>query len=76
VAVQAIKRAESGDGWIIRLREVGGKAVTATITLPAGKFKRAWACNLVEDSQSELQLAAGKIEVAVKANGMATVLVQ
>lgn len=76
VAVQAIKRAESGDGWIIRLREVGGKAAMATITLPAGKFKRAWACNLVEDSQSELQIAAGKIEVAMKANSMATVLVQ
>lgn len=76
VDVQAIKRAESGDGWIIRLRELGGKPTTATISLPNDKFKSARACNLVEDPQSDLQIAAGKVRVDVKANGMATVLVQ
>lgn len=76
VVIQAAKQAESGKGIVIRLREVAGKAVSAVLTLPAGKFKEAWACNLVEDPKTKLSISGGKVSVAVPANGLATVLVR
>lgn len=76
VAIQAVKRAESGEGLILRLREVGGKPASATINLPVGRFKNAWRCNLVEDTQSELQISKGRIRIELQANGLATVLVK
>lgn len=76
VNVQAVKQAESGDGLIIRLRELAGKSTPVTLTLPKGLFKEAWSCNLVEDAQSKLKLSGGKVTVTVPANGLATVWVR
>ena len=76
VVIQTIKQAESGKGLIIRLREVGGKKTQASITLPAGRFKEARLCNLVEDVGAELSISAGRVKVPIAANGLATVLVR
>ncbi len=76
IIIQAVKQAESGKGIIIRLREVAGKKTPVVLTLPAGKFKEAWSCNLVEDAQTKLPITAGKVRVTVGANGLATVLVK
>lgn len=73
VVIQAVKRAETGKGMIIRLRELSGKKTTATLSLSLGKFKDAYSCNLVEDPQKKLALVGGKVKVVVPAYGMATV---
>lgn len=73
VVVQAVKRAETGKGLIIRLRELSGKKTTAILSLAAGKFKEAYLCNLVEDPQKKLALTGGKVKVVVPAHGLATV---
>jgi alpha-mannosidase len=75
VTVQAVKKAESGKGIIIRLRELSGTKTAATLTLNAGKLKSAYLCNLVEDPQTPLQLAKGKLNVTVPANGLVTLLI-
>ena len=75
IVIQAVKKAESGEGLIIRLREVGGKKTKATLTFPA-MFKEAWSCNLVEDPQKKMSVSSGKVSVTVPANGLATVLVK
>ena len=74
VVIQTIKQAESGKGLIIRLREVGGKKTTASIKLPAGHFKEAYACNLMEVVGKRLTISAGRVTVPIPANGLATVL--
>ena len=76
MSVQAVKQAESGEGLIIRLRELSGKQTEATLTLPKGKFKEAWACTLVEDPKSRLKFSADQVTVTVPAHGLATVLVK
>ena len=76
VNVQAVKQAESGEGLIIRLRELTGEATTVTLTLPKGKFKEAWSCTLVEDPLSRLKLSHDQVTVTVPANGLATVWVK
>lgn len=76
VVIQSVKRAESGKGLIIRLREVGGKKTQAAIKLPAGHFKEVRLCNLVEDPGKALSLSAGKVVAPIPANGLTTVLVR
>jgi alpha-mannosidase len=81
VSVQAVKQAESGEGLIVRLRELSGKQTEATLMLPKGKFKEAWSCNLVEDPtpdliRGKLKLSADQVTVTVPAHGMATVWVK
>jgi hypothetical protein len=76
VNIQAVKQAESGDGLIIRLRELSGKQTDATLTFPKGIFKEAWSCTLVEDPKSRLKLSADQVTVAVPAHGLATVWVK
>ena len=76
VYVQAIKRGASGDGTIIRLREVGGRSTVTTVSLPAGMFNEAWICNLMEDSKREAKISGGKVKVTVPANGLVTLRVR
>jgi hypothetical protein len=73
--VQSVKRAESGEGLVIRLKEVSGKRTTARVAIPSLRFQEAWSCNLVEDPQTKLRVSAGRIEVPIQANGLATVMV-
>jgi len=72
--VQSVKRAESGEGLVIRLREVCGKRTTARVAFPSLRLKEAWLCNLVEDPQRRLRVSAGRIEIPIQANSLATVL--
>lgn len=76
VMVQAVKQAESGQGIIVRLREVSGSKVEAQLKLGPRGFKEAWSCNLVEDPQSKLRISSGKVSVPMQANGLATVLLK
>jgi hypothetical protein len=76
VFVVSAKRADAGEGLVLRLWETSGQATTAHVRLPQGKAKKATACNLVEEPQGELELKDGAIAVPVKGNGLATVRVE
>ncbi|MCX6377210.1 MAG: glycosyl hydrolase-related protein, partial [Armatimonadetes bacterium] len=76
VVIQAVKRAESGTGVVIRLREVAGVKTVAQLKLGPRGFKEAWSCNLVEEPQSKLRISSGKVSVPLPANGLATVLLK
>ncbi len=73
VMVLAVKRAEDGDGLVVRLFENAGKACTAKLTLPAQPFRRAELCSLVEETRAPLRLLRNAVEVSMQGFGLATV---
>jgi len=50
IVIGTWKRAEDGDGAIIRLRETSGKATVVRLRLRRGKIQSAWLANAVEDN--------------------------
>jgi alpha-mannosidase len=74
VAVSTIKRADDGDGIIVRLRETTGKDARAALqmNLPSAPTS-AYACDLVERVQGELTLEGNRLSVDVPARSMVTV---
>lgn len=66
------KLAEDGDGSILRLENVTGKAGPVLVSSPALRIKRAWLCNALEDKRSELPLSSDGVQVAVPAFGVVT----
>ncbi|MHB1000209.1 MAG: polysaccharide lyase family protein [Armatimonadota bacterium] len=76
VYIQSVKKAKSGEGLIIRLREIGGKQAVSTVSIPGGSLNSAWVCNLVEDPQKKLSINNGKVTLTVPANGIATILLK
>ena len=75
IVIQAVKKAESGDGLIIRLREISGKRTKATLRFPTS-LREGWSCSLVEDPHTKLSASAGRVGLTVPANGLATILVR
>ena len=73
VVVTALKMSESRDGVILRLLEIGGKAITSMIKFRGLEFKEAWLCNLVEEPMRELKVENGSVKVPIAARGLATV---
>ncbi len=76
VLLTTIKRAEDGQGLIVRLIETDGQATTATLTLPAVTIEKAWLTNPVEENQSELSCTEHSVTVPAKAFGITTVRLQ
>jgi alpha-mannosidase len=60
------KRAEDGDGTILRLQETMGQASEARIHSPYMTFEHAWLCDLLEENQSELKTENGDLSVPIK----------
>ncbi|MGO8797167.1 MAG: polysaccharide lyase family protein [Candidatus Sulfotelmatobacter sp.] len=50
------KRAEDGDGTVLRLQETAGAAANIQIHSPYLKIERAWLCDLLETKQSEIRM--------------------
>ncbi|MBN1342324.1 MAG: hypothetical protein JXQ73_06570 [Phycisphaerae bacterium] len=73
VLVLALKRAEDGEGLILRLIETEGKPVTAKVALPHLSIRKASRTNLVERDESELSATDHEVAVPVPAFGIATV---
>ena len=76
VLLLALKRAEDGDGIILRLFEAEGKAVKATVMLPLVRIEKAYRTNLVEENQQELPAAEHDFKVPLDAFGITTVRIQ
>jgi hypothetical protein len=60
------KRAEDGDGTILRLQDTAGEASNIRIHSPLLMFERAWLCNLLEDTQAEIKIQGEDLSVLVK----------
>ena len=60
------KQAEDGDGTILRLQESAGKSGEVGIQSRFLRFAKAWSCNLLEVSQSELPVQSDGIHVVIK----------
>jgi hypothetical protein len=73
VFLLTLKRAEDGDGLIIRLIETEGQEVTAKVALPHLALKKAWRTNLVEENQAELTYTEHSVTVPIKAFGISTI---
>jgi len=76
VFLLTLKRAEEGDGIIVRLVETEGKEAMATLTLPHVTVQKAIATNLVEENQAALASAPHQVTVPVKAFGLTTIRLQ
>ena len=76
VTLVTVKRAEDGQGMIVRLIETDGRQGTATLTMPPVAVGKAWQTNLVEENQAELACTEHSVTVPVRAFGISTVRVQ
>ncbi len=68
-----LKEAEDGNGLILRLREIAGRAGEAELQLPTLRLKEAHLCNGVEVNQRKLTSTATSVRVPYKPNQYVTV---
>jgi alpha-mannosidase len=73
VLITAMKRADDGKGFIVRLWELSGQPTTAHLRLaPHLRAAQATACNLGEDPSGPLELQNGQLCVPIRGAGLAT----
>ncbi len=65
VVIETIKRSEDGRGVVIRMYESENALTRTTVTVNTD-FARAYVCNLLEEQESEAQVAGRKISVTLK----------
>jgi hypothetical protein len=70
------KKAESGDGLILRLWEVEGRDTKVRLKLGHFTPRKASACNLVEEPTAKLRRREGSVFVPIRGFGLATVRVE
>jgi len=75
VAVLTVKQPEEGEGLIVRLQELSGRAQECSLTMPRAIGKAAL-CDLVERPLRELTVDGRRCRVALPANGIVTVRVE
>ncbi|MGH9446412.1 MAG: glycosyl hydrolase-related protein, partial [Terriglobia bacterium] len=73
VVVEDWKRAEDGNGTIVRLVEVGGQSAVARLTFPLFELRQAWETNAVEENQSKLTVDGHSVELRIKPHQIVTV---
>ncbi|MDE6340604.1 MAG: discoidin domain-containing protein, partial [Muribaculaceae bacterium] len=71
VDIKALKRAEDGDGYVVRVYETAGRPAETMLNF-ALPVKSAAVADGTEKVLSELTPAAGKLPVSLKANGVGT----
>jgi hypothetical protein len=76
VLLTTLKRAEDGDGIIIRLIETQGKATTTSVELPYVSGAEAMVTNLVEENKGRAVLTERGIQVNLKAFGITTIRIR
>jgi len=60
------KRAEDGDGTVLRIQESSGEASDLVIRSPYLKFDRAWVCNVLEENLEEIPIRGDTLSVLIK----------
>jgi len=76
VLLLTLKRAEDGDGVIIRLIETEGRYANVRVSLPSLTIKRAYTTDLVEENNKGLISARHSVMVSIKPYGIATIRVE
>lgn len=71
VAIKALKRAEDGDGYIVRVYETSGRATKANVVF-ANALSKAVRADGTEKCLGEAAVDGSKLAVEVKANGIST----
>ncbi len=74
VILETVKKAEDGNGTVIRMYESENSYTRAKLTVNA-PFTKAYACNLLEENESELPVCGNEISVALKPYEIVTVRV-
>ena len=73
--LETVKQAENGDGTVLRLYEAENARTKTALTLPAG-VKHAYETNLLEEIQTELPVADGKVSFMMKPFEIKTILLK
>ena len=73
---KSLKKAEDGNGIIIRLLETEGKDSLDKINLPFLKIKRIFQTNLVEENEKTIPSRVHGVEVPIKSFGLVTIRVE
>ena len=60
------KRAEDGDGTILRLQESAGKASDVVVHSKYLSFEKAWQCDLLEENRSEIKTSGDGLNFPIK----------
>jgi alpha-mannosidase len=70
------KRAEDGDGTILRLQETAGESSDVTIRSRYLVFERAWLCDLLEENHAEIKTADENLSVPIRPFQVLTVRIR
>jgi alpha-mannosidase len=70
------KRAEDGNGSILRIQESAGKSADVNIRSKFLSFEKSWLCNVLEDNQSELTMAGDTLSIPIKPFQVLTIRVR
>ena len=73
VEIEALKPAEDGNGYILRLLETAGSARHVRISSPLLQFQHAWPCDASEENGKEIRSVQQGIDVEMQPFGIATV---
>jgi len=65
VVLSTLKRAEDGQGTILRLVEISGKEQSVHITSPYLKIAKIWNCSVLEENTSPLDISNSSISVTL-----------
>jgi alpha-mannosidase len=71
--LQALKRAEDGDGLIVRLRDVSGVDRTVHVRMQGFVVEEVMRTDAVERNLAELRFEGRTVSVPVTGNGLATI---
>ena len=75
INIGAVKRAENGEGYIVRLNETNNARHKVTLEF-SETIKAAYLCDLLENNQAQLQVEKNKIELNVKPFEIITIRVK
>ena len=73
VILLTLKKAEDGEGIIIRLNETEGRDTEVNVTLPRITIGKVYATNLVEENDKLLDVRGQTIKINIKAFGVKTI---
>jgi alpha-mannosidase len=77
VIIQAVKRAEDGNGIVLRLREIAGRGVETRVTSPFLDLGlKASLASLTEDEGDPIEVKNGGFTVDLKPFGIVTILIR
>jgi len=76
VALSTWKRAEDGQGTILRLVEISGKEQTVHITSPYLKIGEAWNCSVLEEKGSPVYVSKSAINLTLRPFEIKTIRLQ